>query len=82
MSGEWAGVRDASWFSHPDTRSAKVIHVAATGGVAACDSRVPLCESPSWSPISTVKLRSRCRRRACAAMFDSADIVNRKLPDA
>ncbi|PRH81077.1 hypothetical protein C6N75_00595 [Streptomyces solincola] len=85
--GELAALyRDASFYSRPDTRYVKAVHVAVfstrlttnAGGqlgelAAACDpSGIMLCDD-LFLDAYDVKTAARCRRRACQALFAVAE---------
>ena len=67
----WAGVRDASWYDHPSVHGRKAIHAATSDGFSACDRTILLCEEPVWRPLSSVPPRARCKRSACAKLYDA-----------
>lgn len=85
--GELAALyRDASFYSRPDTRSAKAAHVAvfstglttrAGGGLAdfgaACDPGGIMLNDDLVFYAHEVKNPGRCRRRACESLFAAAD---------
>ncbi|MDI9885339.1 hypothetical protein QMZ92_13275 [Streptomyces sp. HNM0645] len=63
----WAAGRDASWYSRPNVRSRKVVHMAGDPireGTASRCGRSVLDDSLTWIP-EQVPEHLRCHRSGC-----------------
>jgi len=74
----WFAPRDASWYNHPDTRTAKVVHADTGEAFALCNSRVLLDETLRMRA-GEVGTQVRCRRRSCARAFEEAGSYPRRF---
>lgn len=67
VDDSWAAGRDASWYSQPDVRSAKVVHLAGRScreGVLSRCGRSVLDRGLTWIP-EHVPEHIRCRSNGC-----------------
>lgn len=77
----WAAQRDASWYSRPNVRSVKVIHIAGQecreGFMSRCGRSV-LNDDMTWT-LDEVSDGLRCRSNGCRQAWPTAA---RTAPDA
>lgn len=59
----WAAQRDASWYSRPDVRTDKVVHVGRPDSMSKC-GRSFLDDYMTWDP-AEVSEDLRCRSNGC-----------------
>ena len=59
----WAGLRDASWYDHPNVTTGKRVHIAGPGGMSRC-GRSFLDDLSKWEP-EAVPVTERCRSNGC-----------------
>lgn len=70
-----AAYRDASWLSHPDTRTPKRGHILLDDGRAACGLVAMMCDA---EPAEGIPECLRCRRPGCRDRWP--EVASEKLP--
>lgn len=65
-----AALRDASWWSNPDTRTPKRSHVLRVDGRAACGLVAAMCDP---EPAENVPDWQRCKRPGCRETWPPAE---------